>query len=116
MNSSTSEQHGAKTERKGRGVLCAKCEHLNAWGLNECKRCGTHLYISCMDCGQRNERVRTRCTNCHRGLHLSLVERVRRRFSKEALQGNGLQLVLVCIGVAAASILIFLFSRFPGIF
>jgi len=46
------------------------------------------------------------------------VERARRRFSKGALQWNSLQVVLFCIGVAAAFILIFLFSRFhiPGVF
>jgi hypothetical protein len=116
MNSSTSES-GA-TERKDRGVLCAKCEHLNAWGRNECKRCGAHLYISCSDCGQRNERVRTRCANCQRRLHYSIFERARRRLSNGAIQWNSLQVVLFCIGVALAFVLIFFFSRLhlPGVF
>ena len=118
MNSSTSEQNAAETERNDRGVLCAKCEHLNVWGQNECKRCGSHLYVSCSDCGQRNERVRTRCTNCHRRLHRSIFERLRRRATKGTLRVNGLQAVLFFVGVAAAFIVIFLFSRLyiPGLF
>jgi len=111
MNSSTSEPD-APAERKDRGVLCAKCEHLNVWGRNECKRCGAHLYIACTDCGQRNERVRTRCVNCTRRLHHSIIDRMRRRMTTGSLQLSGLQMVIFCIGVALAFGVILALSRF----
>jgi hypothetical protein len=111
MSLSTSEQVPAEAERKDRGVLCAKCEHLNAWGRNECKRCGAHLYITCTDCGQRNERVRTRCANCTRRLHHSIFDRIGRRISKGAMQFTGLQVVIFCIGVAFALAVIIVLSQ-----
>ncbi len=102
MNSSTPDRSDAETERKDRGVLCAKCEHLNSWGRNECKRCGARLYIACSDCGQRNERVRSRCTSCNRRLHHSLMDRLRHRISKDSFQMTGTKLVIFCLGVALA--------------
>src|SRR5690606_12774560 len=69
MSSKPSEHDSAViSERKDRAVLCAKCEHLNAWGQNHCKRCGSRLYIACVDCGHKNERVRSRCNHCNRRL------------------------------------------------
>lgn len=117
MNSSTSERDG-ETDRKDRGVLCAKCEHLNTWGRNECKRCGSHLYITCSDCGQSNERVRTKCTNCSRRLHHSLMDRVRHRVSKESFQMSGVQVLIFCVGVGLAFGLILMLSHIelPSLF
>ena len=117
MSSNTSEQNGADVQRKDRGVLCAKCEHLNICGRNECTRCGAHLYIACTDCGQRNERVRSRCTNCHRRLHHSIFERARKKAGHVVIQMNSLQVILFCIGIALAFLLILFFSHFeiPGL-
>jgi hypothetical protein len=99
-------------------VLCAKCEHLNVWARNECKRCGAHLFITCTDCGQRNERVRTRCSNCERKLHHSLFDRMSRKAFKGAFRLNSLQVLIFCLGVALAFAVIMLFSRLeiPGLF
>lgn len=119
MSSSTSEQHAAeKNERKDRAVLCAKCEHLNPWGQNECKRCGARLYIACSDCGHKIERVRARCSHCNRRLHFSAVERIARRVRGAAVELTGMQVIIFCVGVLIAFLLIFLFStvNLPTIF
>lgn len=117
MNSSTSERSG-EPERKDRAVLCAKCEHLNAWGRNECKRCGAHLYIACTDCGQHNERVRSRCAACNRRLHHSIFDRLRRRVAKGAFHLTSMQLLIFGIAVALAFGVIMALSRLdlPGFF
>jgi hypothetical protein len=118
MNSSTCEQNAAEAGRTDRGVLCAKCEHLNAWGRSECTICGATLYMACSHCSHLNERVRTRCTNCQDPLHHSWLENARRRVSGGALKLSRVQVVVFCIGVALAFVLIFLLSRLhvPGPF
>src|SRR5687768_16875926 len=117
MSSNTSDQP-ATDDRKDRAVLCAKCEHLNTWGKNECKRCGSRLYISCSDCGHRNERVRSRCVNCSRRLHHSAIERLVRKIRGGSREITGWQIVLFCLGIAVAFLLIFVFSTvdLPNIF
>lgn len=119
MSSKPSEHDSAViSERKDRAVLCAKCEHLNAWGQNQCKRCGSRLYIACVDCGHKNERVRSRCSHCNRRLHFSLPERLLRRIRGHAVEITGLQIVIFFIGVLFAFLLIFVFSSvsLPKIF
>ena len=117
MNSNTSD-HPSTDDRKDRAVLCAKCEHLNTWGRNECKRCGARLYISCGDCGHRNERVRSRCTNCSRRLHHSSIEKIVRRIRVGTGELTGWKIAVFCIGIGLALLLIILFSsvNLPNIF
>jgi predicted amidophosphoribosyltransferase len=55
-----------------RGVLCARCDHLNFLGRDSCEKCGGGLYVDCRRCGKRNLRVYTRCQHCRRRLHGSL--------------------------------------------
>jgi hypothetical protein len=62
-------QEAAPPTKGERGVLCAKCEHLNAPELHACERCGAHLYIKCNSCGHRNPRVRSRCGECGQRMH-----------------------------------------------
>ena len=95
-----------KQERSDRGVLCAKCEHLNAYGTNECSRCGSHLYVSCVDCGHRVERVRSRCDSCGRRLHRSVLQRFSRKFFRRGLALTPTQIVLFIICVAAGEVAI----------
>ena len=119
MSLSTSDPTAEESnERKDRAVLCAKCERLNSWGQNECKRCGSRLYISCSDCGHKNERVRTRCCKCNRRLHFSALERMVRRVRGRAVELTGIQVLVFCVGVLFAFLLIFLFSsvNLPDIF
>jgi hypothetical protein len=93
-------------------VLCSKCEHLNSWGRNECKRCGARLYIACNDCGHKNERVRTRCNKCNRRLHYSALEKLGRRIRGGTKELNGTQLVIFCVGIAVAFVIILIFAKF----
>jgi Double zinc ribbon len=64
------------------GVLCTKCDHLNAAHLDICERCGSHLYVACPRCGRRHRRVSSRCTDCGARLHRSVWRRWRRWISK----------------------------------
>jgi hypothetical protein len=63
------EPHSAKggAESK-RGLLCVKCEHLNLATDTLCQICGADLFMICLQCGSRNERVRSRCTQCRQSL------------------------------------------------
>jgi hypothetical protein len=66
-----------------KGILCAKCEHLNPPGSDVCEYCHAHLFLSCKSCGHRNERVRTRCTECGHRLHRGFFYQLRRRLTQE---------------------------------
>src|SRR5687767_11095410 len=118
MNSSTSDQRPVENERSDRAVLCSKCEKLNAWGTNECSRCGARLYIACSDCGHKNERVRSRCSSCNRRLHHSLVERLLRRAKSGASEMSSVQVVIFCLSVAVAFVVIIFLATmdFPHLF
>src|SRR5688500_16641322 len=118
MNSSTSDQRPVESERSDRAVLCSKCEKLNVWGTNECKRCGARLYIACSDCGHKNERIRTRCSSCNRRLHHSAMGRLVNRVRSRAVEMTGVQVAIFCLGVAAAFVIIMFLSTmdFPQLF
>lgn len=60
-------------------VLCVKCDHLNDPALEQCERCGGHLYILCSKCEHKNPRVLSRCAKCKRRLHKTVRDRVRSR-------------------------------------
>lgn len=53
-------------KRQGRGVLCAKCEHLNPLGLEACETCHSPLFATCPQCGHSNPRVLDHCVECKR--------------------------------------------------
>ena len=91
-------------------MLCPKCEHLNRWGENVCDRCGAHLYVACNDCGEKNERVRTRCRSCGRRLHRGLAERVALRVSTGRPKFKPLIIFLFVVIVAIAYQVIVLLS------
>ena len=97
MSSSELEKAGASTSR--RGVLCAKCEHLNPAHLNECETCGAHLFLVCKECGEGNERVRTRCRSCGRRLHRSWFQRSRKKVSGRGSRLMIAKVVLFCFGL-----------------
>lgn len=59
--------------RKGRGVLCARCEHLNPSELENCEYCDTPLHMDCPSCGMVNARILTQCTECRTPLYRSGV-------------------------------------------
>jgi hypothetical protein len=48
----------------GRGVLCAKCDHLNPRGLEVCETCNSALFETCKRCGKSKARNSSRCLSC----------------------------------------------------
>lgn len=99
---STIERELPPSDEKHRGVLCGKCEHLNPRGANECRRCGSRLFVSCNDCGARNERVRTRCRSCGRRLHRPLLDRLAGKLRMKNLGITPAVIVLFVIAIFLA--------------
>jgi hypothetical protein len=70
-NNASSSGPAPLPRRKGRGVLCARCEHLNPSELETCEYCDTPLHMKCPACSVVNPRVLTQCTECRTPLHRS---------------------------------------------
>lgn len=113
MSSSELESTGQVTTR--RGVLCAKCEHLNPPHSNECETCGAHLFLSCKECGEGNERVRTRCLKCGRRLHRSWLQRSRKKMGRGG-RLMAAKVVLYCFGLLLVYGLLVLVSGLLSLF
>ena len=62
----------------GRGVLCAKCDHLNPRGLDACETCGAELFETCKRCGAAKPRNSSRCPSCAERVALVPVAEVQR--------------------------------------
>ncbi len=97
-----SESESRPTKPPGeKGVLCAKCDHLNPPGSNVCDECGAHLYVSCHSCGQRNRRVDAICSHCGHHLHRSFGRRLKKKLfpnnRKIRLVEAGLLVILVLV-------------------
>jgi len=73
----SSSPSGSPGRRKGRGILCAKCEHLNPSDLKECEYCEAELHMNCPACNAVNARVLTQCVECKSPLHRTLADRFR---------------------------------------
>lgn len=103
MKSSTDEQAIEKAPvpkvSSRRGVLCAKCNYLNENGCSSCKLCEARLFISCNDCGHRNQRVHTRCASCGRKLHRGLFAKLKKKLGLKAGQLTPLQILLSIVGI-----------------
>lgn len=97
---STDDETQAGQAQSTKGVLCPKCDHLNAAGRNTCEYCEAHLYVSCHDCGHRNERVRERCVHCKHRLHRSWFNQWRKRIAgNRGLKISALQIIMLIVGV-----------------
>lgn len=97
----TRNQKSAVKEPVGtsKGVLCAKCEHLNPPGTSECTFCGAHLYVTCHACGARNSRVNARCSECHKSMHRSLWKKWSRKLAPKKSRYKVWHFVLLSIAV-----------------
>ena len=82
-----------------RGVLCAKCDHLNPPGSKACEECGDHLYVACHYCGHKNRRVDAVCAECGHHLHRSLWRRWQRKFLGQNRKILIVELILLVIVV-----------------
>ncbi len=85
-----------------RGVLCAKCEHLNPPGLSRCEHCEAHLYITCHACSHSNQRVHSRCSKCGYELHRPLHRRLIKKWLKGKRGAMILQIILLIVAVFGA--------------
>ena len=94
-----------------KGVLCAKCNHLNRPGASKCSRCESHLYVKCNDCGARTERVHSRCQSCGRRLHKSFFEKMNSRMFRQNARVTPIQLVLLLIFAAVAFYCVMIIER-----
>lgn len=102
-----------------RGILCARCEHLNEQGQTHCAECGARLFVTCSSCGELNQRVFTRCRKCHKRLHRGLFRhrrhrRLHRRLSWRSLRQHlGMrffQVVLVLLALGLAFLVLYLLN------
>jgi ribosomal protein L40E len=86
-------------DRSDKGVLCAKCEHLNPPGTNECRFCGAHLYVTCHACGVRNPRVNARCCECKRSMHRTFWGKWARKLTPKKSRYKLWHFILLAIAV-----------------
>ena len=87
---------------KDRGILCAKCEHLNPANTSACTYCGSHLFVTCTHCGHRNQRAYSRCAKCKRRLHRSFVRKWYKKMFRGQAKAKPLHFVLLAIVVFVA--------------
>lgn len=81
----------ANVASAGRGILCAKCEHLNPGGRETCEYCESGLFIDCPKCEMQNVRALAYCLGCKTPLHKTLKSLKERLLggSKEEASGSG---------------------------
>lgn len=90
----------APVAKSVKGILCAKCNHVNRAGSTKCSRCESHLHIKCNDCGARNERIYSRCQTCGRRLHKSTFEKINARMFMHTAKITPVQMLLLIVTVA----------------
>jgi len=101
-----------------RGILCARCEHLNDLSATNCAECGARLFVACSRCGELNQRVFTRCRKCHKRLHRGLFRHRHRRqhrqsgwrHLKQRLGMTFFQVVLVLVALGLAFLVFYLLN------
>jgi hypothetical protein len=109
-NSALANEH-SRGDRRSRSIRCPKCRHLNAMARNGCERCGSHLFVSCRDCGERNERGQFRCTSCGRRLHKPLLQKILTRRLGKSIKTTPLQMVFLLVAVFLGYKIIIFFSE-----
>lgn len=119
MMTETPSQTAPQPEHNERGLLCARCEHLNRLGQTQCEKCGAHLFVVCRHCGHENQRVHTRCRQCHRRLHGGLFHQRHHhhhtQVNRRALIYSAAAVLIVAGLVGAWFLMRFLNSANPAI-
>ena len=101
-----------RTRRSHEALACAKCQHVNPPGSNTCEACEAHLWVVCHDCGTRNLRVDSRCTECGHRLHRSALTRVSRKLLGNRRNISLWQIGALVIGVWVAYKVIIFFAEY----
>jgi len=83
------------SKKSAKGILCAKCEHVNKAGSTTCSRCRAHLHIKCNDCGTVNERALNHCRNCGRNLHRTTLQRFASKLDRSRAKIKPLPVLLL---------------------
>jgi hypothetical protein len=99
--------------KNSRGILCAKCEHVNRLGDTNCGICGAHLYINCHACGTQNQRVNIRCSECKRSMHRSIFDADGKSKSFKKTRYKAWQFILLMIVVYVVYKIIVILSEYP---
>jgi hypothetical protein len=97
-----------------RGVLCAKCDHLNPPGSKVCEECGARLFVACHYCGHKNRRVDAACAQCGHHLHRSVWRRWQRKILGQNVKLLVIEAILFVILVVIGFKLIIHFVESPA--
>jgi len=96
-----------------KGVLCAKCDHLNAPGSTTCEYCRSALFEPCRHCGKTVRRTAHRCEFC--GHHTRPKSRRHSRLWRLIFTGwRGIslwQVALLVVAVYTAYRLVLIFTQ-----
>jgi hypothetical protein len=107
----TAASDTTQTRKSSRGILCAKCEHVNAAGSTKCNRCGSHLHVKCNDCGVINERILSTCKSCGRRLHKNVFQKIGARLGASSARVQPLHVLLFVVVVGAITYGIILLTQ-----
>jgi predicted amidophosphoribosyltransferase len=96
-----------------KGVLCAKCDHLNPGGSTACEYCRSALFEHCRHCGKTVRRTAHRCEFC--GHHTRPKARRHSRLWRLAFTGwrriTLWQVALLVVAVYVAYKLVLIFTQ-----
>jgi hypothetical protein len=101
------------SKKSTKGVLCAKCEHVNKPGSTTCSVCRSHLHVKCKDCGAINERVLTTCRSCGRKLHRNAFQKLTATLSRSRSQFKPSFVILLLIIVAVVFYMVITLTHMP---
>ncbi|MSU32488.1 MAG: hypothetical protein EXS25_07500 [Pedosphaera sp.] len=93
----------------GRGIACAKCNHVYPLDVQRCTQCRGHLFVTCHEYGEVNARNQSRCNRCERRLHKNSKSK------EKALETKPVNLLYLGIALAALFLGGFILIRVTGL-
>ena len=112
----TSSDTTQTSRKSAKGILCAKCEHVNKAGATTCSVCRAHLHVKCNDCGAVNERALNHCRTCGRNLHRTALQRFATRLARTRtkIKPLWLLLLLAVVGIIFYLVVTLTAVQLPG--
>jgi predicted amidophosphoribosyltransferase len=105
--------HDAAPVDTSKGVLCAKCDHLNLSGSVTCEYCHSALFEPCRHCGKTVRRTAHRCEFC--GHHTQPKSKRHSRLWRQIFRGGHRitlwQMALWVVAVYCAYRVVVIFSQ-----